>query len=217
MKICGLDECGRGAFAGPLVAAAVIINSDLESFSALLPGPLRDSKKLTEIQRNKIVSVLSVLPITYHVAEISVAEINECGMGWANKEIFERLIEKIKATIYIVDGNLKFSHPGVRTLIKGDDKCYPVMLASIIAKVHRDKLLKRIHTSYPAYGWAENSGYGTKRHLAELVASGTTPHHRVRYVKTYLSHYQLLPFDKKNGVGQISSRTGFESTTPKSG
>ncbi len=187
MKICGLDECGRGAFAGPLVAAAVIINHDLESFPSLLPVPLRDSKKLSEIQRNKIYAVKRKLPITYKIEEVSVEEINNHGMGWANKVIFERLITKVKATIYIVDGNLKFSNPSVRTLIKGDDKCYPVMLASIIAKVYRDNLLSRLHLDFPGYDWDKNSGYGTKSHLSNIV-DGITPHHRKKYVETYLNH-----------------------------
>lgn len=186
MKICGLDETGRGAFAGPLVAAAVVINSDLESFPALLPAPLRDSKKLTEIQRNKIVSVLSTLPITYRIEEISVAEINARGLGWANREIFERLISQIKATVYVVDGNLKFSNSAVQTLIKGDDKCYPVMLASIIAKVYRDNLLLQLHPDYPGYGWDINSGYGTAKHLAAIRQIGSSPHHRLKFVDTYL-------------------------------
>lgn len=188
MKICGLDECGRGAFAGPLVAAAVIINSDLNSFLELLPVPLRDSKKLTEIQREKIVSVLSVLPVTYRVEEISVADINEKGVGWANREIFERLVCRLKANVYIIDGNLKFANTKIQTLIKGDDKCYQVMLASIIAKVHRDKLLKALHLEYPNYGWAENSGYGTKRHLEAIDQKGVTPQHRLQYVETHLRH-----------------------------
>jgi ribonuclease HII len=188
MKICGLDECGRGAFAGPLVAAAVIINSDLNSFLDLLPVPLRDSKKLTEVQREKIVAILSKLPITYRIEEISVNDINEKGMGWANREIFERLVGMLKANVYVIDGILKFTNSKIQTLIKGDDKCYQVMLASIIAKVHRDNLLKVLHLDYPEYGWAENSGYGTKHHLAELEKNGTTPHHRVQYVKTYLEH-----------------------------
>lgn len=187
MKICGLDECGRGAFAGPLVAAGVIIN-DLESLLALLPAPLRDSKKLTEIQRNKVVAILPKLPIAYKVEEISVIEINEHGMGWANREIFERLISQIKATVYIIDGNLKFSNQAVHTLIKGDDKCYQVMLASIIAKVYRDNLLKRLHLDYPDYGWDKNSGYGTKNHLNAIKKIGSTPHHRHQYVETFLSH-----------------------------
>lgn len=191
MKICGLDECGRGAFAGPLVAAAVIINCDPESFPSLLPAPLRDSKKLTEIQRNKIVSVLSTLPITYRIEEISVTEINEHGIGWANKEVFERLISQIKATVYVVDGNLKLSHPGVRTLINGDDKCYPVMLASIIAKVHRDNLLKALHLDYLVYGWDQNSGYGTKYHINALKNHGSSIHHRTQYVATAFRNHHV--------------------------
>ncbi|KKS91535.1 MAG: Ribonuclease HII [Candidatus Collierbacteria bacterium GW2011_GWB1_44_6] len=192
MKICGLDECGRGAFAGPLVAAAVVINSDLETFPSLLPVPLRDSKKLTEIQRNKIYSLRSQLPIVYKIEEVSVLEINEHGMGWANKEIFERLVNKINARIYVIDGNLKFSNSKIHTLIKGDDKCYPVMLASILAKVYRDNLLKKLHEKFPDYAWDQNSGYGTGYHLSVIKELGATPMHRMQYVNTYLKHQRIV-------------------------
>ena len=189
MKICGLDECGRGAFAGPLVAAAVIINTDLASFPSLLPVPLRDSKKLTETQRNKIVSVLPKLPIVYKIEEVSVSEINEFGIGGANRQVFERLMARVKATIYIVDGNLKFANPAVRTLIKGDDKCYQVMLASIIAKVYRDRLMISLHQDFPHYGWDKNSCYSSKHHLDVLRTRGSCLHHRLQYVATAMSHH----------------------------
>ncbi len=193
MKICGLDECGRGAFAGPLVAAAVIINSDLSSFESLLPAPLRDSKKLSASQREKIVSVLPQLSVTYLLEEISVENINERGLGWANREIFERLITKVKANLYIVDGNLNFTNPKVRTLIKGDDKCLPVMLASIIAKVHRDKLLTALHRAHPGYQWDQNAGYGTAHHLSAILEKGLSPHHRLQFVETYFHNHFALP------------------------
>ena len=189
MKICGLDECGRGAFAGPLVAAAVVINTAPELLTALLPAPLRDSKKLSEIQRNKIVSALPALPVTYRIEEISVPEINEYGMGWANRQIFERLFTRLKATVYIVDGDLRFENPAVRTLIKGDDKCFPVILAGIIAKVHRDNLMSKLHQDFPAYGWDNNSGYGIPSHLNAIIKNGVTPLHRQKYIDTYLAHH----------------------------
>ncbi|KKT30418.1 MAG: Ribonuclease HII [Candidatus Collierbacteria bacterium GW2011_GWC2_44_18] len=189
MKICGLDECGRGAFAGPLVAAAVIINTDLVSFPSLLPVPLRDSKKLTETQRIKIVSELPKLPVIYKIEEVSVSEINEYGMGWANQQIFERLISGIKSTVYIVDGNLKFANPSVRTLIKGDDKCYQVMLASVIAKVYRDNLMAKLHQDFPEYGWDRNSGYGTVEHIQAIKQFGQNLHHRSQYIATFVSKH----------------------------
>jgi ribonuclease HII len=195
MKICGLDECGRGAFAGPLVAAAVIIKSDLGSFPSLLPVPLRDSKQLTKSQRNKIVSLLPKLPIIYRVEEVSTSEINEKGIGWANKTIFERLVDKVKAKIYIVDGNLKFSNLNIKSLIKGDDKCLQVMLASIIAKVYRDNLLASLHSDYPVYGWNTNSGYGSAFHIQSLREYGLSPHHRTQFVRTALQKFTL-----KNGT-----------------
>lgn len=195
MKICGLDECGRGAFAGPLVAAAVVINHDLESFLSLLPSPLRDSKKLTEVQREKIFALRDKLPISYKIEEISVADINDRGMGWANKTIFERLVSKMKAKIYLVDGNLKFDNPNIQSLVKGDNRCYSVMLASILAKVYRDSLLKKLHCEYPAYLWDKNSGYGTKEHLDSIRRVGTTPLHRLKYVHTYLTHFPIIDLD----------------------
>lgn len=191
MKICGLDECGRGAFAGPLVAAGVIINHEIESFPDLLPAPLRDSKKMTEMQRNKIFAVRRKLPIKFAIEEISVEEINEKGMGWANKEIFIRLINRLKARVYMVDGNLKFANIKIQTLIRGDDKCYQVMLASILAKVYRDNLLTKLHKGYPEYQWDKNSGYGTRFHLRAIRDRGTTPLHRVKYVETYLKHFPV--------------------------
>lgn len=184
MKICGLDECGRGAFAGPLVAAAVIINADLETFPSLLPVPLKDSKKLTEVQRDRIFSLRTKLPISYKIEEISVPDINERGMGWANREIFERLVQKMCAKIYVIDGNIKFSALNIQTLIKGDDKCYPVMLASILAKVYRDKLLVKLHREFPQYGWDKNSGYGTLFHRLAIGQYGQTEHHRSKYIAT---------------------------------
>lgn len=188
MIICGLDECGRGSLAGPLVAAAVTIHTDIQQFPTLLPVPLRDSKKLTDIQKNKIYDIRKQLPITYKIEEISVAEINEKGIGWANKEIFERLMKKIKARVYIIDGNLKFLDRHVQTLIKGDDKCYQVMLASIIGKVYRDNLLKKIHKDFPQYGWDKNAGYGSASHIQALRDHGLTPHHRIQFCTTALSH-----------------------------
>lgn len=192
MKICGLDECGRGAFAGPLVAAGVIINSDLETFSELLPAPLRDSKKLTELQRNKIYAVRRKLPIKFAIEEISVEEINEKGMGWANKEIFERLVRRLNARIYMIDGNLRFTNLKIQSMVKADGVCLPVMLASIIAKVHRDKLLSKLHREYPVYSWRKNSGYGTKEHLTALRNHGLSKHHRTKYVETYFSHFPVI-------------------------
>lgn len=189
MKLCGLDECGRGAFAGPLVAAAVVINSDLELFSSLLPVPLRDSKKLSENQRNQIYALRKKLPIKFIIEEISVDEINERGMGWANKEIFERLVRKIKAKVYVIDGNLKFKNTNIQCMIKADNACYPVMLASILAKVYRDNLLTDLHREFPSYGWDRNSGYGTKEHLSAIRLGGVCRHHRTTYVNTYLTHF----------------------------
>ena len=110
-------------------------------------------------------------------------------MGWANQQIFERLISGIKSTVYIVDGNLKFANPSVRTLIKGDDKCYQVMLASVIAKVYRDNLMAKLPQDFPEYGWDRNSGYGTVEHIQAIKQFGQNLHHRSQYIATFVSKH----------------------------
>ena len=177
MIICGLDECGRGALAGPLVAAAVIIHKRLTV-------PLRDSKKLTSHQREIIVNQLNPDLITTKIEVISVELINQLGIGWANKEIFKRLIRKIEADKYIVDGNLKI--PKAVSIIKADTKIPEVMAASIVAKVTRDKLMRELAKDYPRFGWHSNMGYGTKYHLSALQEIGPTKHHRSAFVTTAL-------------------------------
>lgn len=183
-----MDECGRGAFAGPLVAAGVIINHNIELFPSLLPAPLRDSKRLTAIQRNKIYAVRRQLPIKFVIEQISVEEINQMGMGWANKKIFEKITKRLKARIYITDGNLKFTNQSIKSLIKADAKSYQVMMASILAKAYRDNLLAKLHRQYKSYGWNKNAGYGSDYHRQAIKDFGITPQHRTGYINTWLKN-----------------------------
>lgn len=188
MTICGLDECGRGSLAGPLVAASAVILIDIDEFVSILPAPLRDSKKLSHLQRQKIVNFISTSNVDFQIESVSVAEINENGIGWANKVIFERLIAISKSDKYIVDGNLKFSDSKVESVIKADDIYPQVMLASIIAKEYRDKLLQEMHSLFPHFGWDTNAGYGSAHHIQALKERGLTPHHRKQFCITALSH-----------------------------
>lgn len=177
MIICGLDECGRGALAGPLVAAAVIIHKRLTV-------PLRDSKKLTSHQREIIVNQLNPDLITTKIEVISVELINQLGIGWANKEIFHSLINQIDADHYIVDGNLKLtSVKSYESKIKADDSVPEVMLASIIAKVYRDDLMRQFHNHFPIYDWAANKGYGTVKHLHAILQYGPSLYHRPKFLR----------------------------------
>ena len=186
MIISGLDECGRGSLAGPLVGAIATINIPIEAFISLLNTPLRDSKKLSEIQRNKIYLIKDKLPINYAIESVSVEEINNNGINWANIELFNRLFNKLECDQYLVDGNLKFNNQKVLSVVKGDNIHPQIMLASVIAKVYRDELMTVLHQQYPEYGWKKNSGYGSSTHQEAIKTYGATPHHRSLFIRNFV-------------------------------
>ncbi len=174
---CGIDEVGRGALAGPLVAAAVILP---EGFTHPL---LRDSKLLSERQREMVEPLIRVQALALHVIAIEVLEIDDRGIGWANRVAFERLIDKVDAPEYLGDGNLR-----IRTLrpyrsIVGGDRLVPaISAASIVAKVYRDRLMRELHSQFDHYGWAQNKGYGTPHHLGAIARHGISAHHRRAFI-----------------------------------
>ena len=178
MIMCGMDEVGRGALAGPLVAAATVLSPQRSTLK------LNDSKKLIHDLRFKIYEKIKKSGAVIAVEEISARQINTKGMGWANKEIFRRLKNKIPADKYMADGNLKIA--GITSVVKADTKIPEVMAASIIAKVWRDKHMIRLHDEHPIYGWQSNKGYGTKYHIAAIREHGITKYHRSKFVRTAL-------------------------------
>ena len=187
MRICGLDEAGRGPLAGPIVAAAVTLN----------PRPqyanLKDSKKLNKEQREKLYQEIIGSGAEVHIEIISARQINNRGIGWANKEIFKRLIRKVEADKYIVDGNLKIKVNGkskqIKCIVKADNSRKCVMAAAVIAKVERDRLMEKLHGEHPDFGWNTNAGYGTRAHVEAIMKFGMVKYHRTVFVTTALSRY----------------------------
>ncbi len=120
------------------------------------------------------------------------------GIGWANRVAFERLILRMDADSYIVDGNLKLQDMGrkarhVRSQVRADETEQAVMAASIVAKVNRDQIMRDLHGEYSVYGWDHNKGYGTHEHIAAIRQHGTCVHHRHQFVTTALSHTLTAP------------------------
>lgn len=192
-RVCGLDEAGRGAWAGPLVAAAVILPCTKNKITRRAKTKFRDGKLLNEKQRRRMYAIVKRLKAQIFVEIISARQINNHGIGWANKEIFRKLIKKIDADSYIIDGKIKIGKitgktDKIKSIIDADAKVPEVMMAGIVAKVERDKLMAGLHKQFPVYRWKDNAGYGTKQHLAAIGQFGTSHIHRSIYVTTAERH-----------------------------
>ncbi len=195
LTVCGLDEVGRGALAGPLLAAAIVIKCPAQKIITTAPAPIRDSKKLTKKQRLQLFKFIQSLPIQFAIESISVSEINKQGISWANKTVFTNLINQIQAQKYIVDGNLDFStHPKtalIQSQTKADNFILEVMLASIVAKVARDNIMAKLHIDSPHYSWDQNVGYGTLSHRQAILKHGPSPHHRTLFIRNIMATQSL--------------------------
>lgn len=196
-RLCGMDEVGRGAFAGPIVAAAVVLPPRFRH------PLLRDSKQLTAHQREAVATVLRRRAVMWRVLEIPAQEINRRGIGWANVELFRRLVDLVDADGYCADGNLRVSASRpVHSLVKGDDLVPAISAASILAKVHRDAYMTRAHDAVPHYDWARNKGYGAPEHRAAIRRHGVHGEHRDLWVRHVL---QMSLFDADDLTGELPS------------
>lgn len=197
-RCCGLDEVGRGALAGPLVAAAVVLPEDIAERLGALSRFLRDSKTVPRARREELAVAIREYALAVEVVAIEVEAINARGVGWANGEAFRRLIARIEADDYVVDGKVRPPAPAeragrVRCLVKADAQVPAVSAASLVAKVHRDALMTEFAAAHPLYRWDVNAGYGTATHLAALRAYGPTPHHRTLFIRNALAEAAALP------------------------
>lgn len=176
--IAGVDEAGRGPLAGPVVAAAVILNP-----SQPILG-LDDSKKISSKKRLALFDEICEKAYCYAIAEASVAEIDTFNILQASLLAMKRAIERLKhqPQYVLIDGLFcpKITIPA-EAIIKGDSKIPAISAASILAKVYRDRLMLNLHTLHPEYGFNTHSGYGTQRHLAALDRFGPCPHHRCTF------------------------------------
>lgn len=194
-----MDEVGRGCLAGPLVAAATILNTKLPSHaSKILRSKLKDSKQLNSKQRNKLYKKIVKYAEVTEVEIISARQINNRGMGWANREVFKKLIKRISADKYIIDGNLKIRN--AVSMVKADTKIPEVMAASIVAKVVRDQHMIRLHEEHVMYGWKSNKGYGTRYHIQAIKEYGMSRYHRSVFVTTALRNGSRCDNESQVGI-----------------
>ncbi|HUX31723.1 MAG TPA: ribonuclease HII [Thiobacillus sp.] len=175
LGLCGVDEAGRGPLAGPVMAAAVMLNP------AQPIAGLRDSKKLSATVRERLADEIRLYAVAWCVAEASVAEIDRLNILQATLLAMQRAVAGLRTPPddVWVDGNRCPDWAWrSQAVVKGDDKVAAIAAASILAKTARDQYMCRLHDDYPAYGFARHMGYGTAAHLAALQAHGACPQHR---------------------------------------
>ncbi|MEZ5813458.1 MAG: ribonuclease HII [Alphaproteobacteria bacterium] len=188
--VCGLDEVGRGPLAGPVVAACVYIPQGCYTLPFI--PEIKDSKKLSHGKLEELYALITQ-HCAWAVAEKSPAEIDEMNILQASLEAMKDALSALDKEFAhaLVDGNKLPRLPCPATaVVKGDSKSTSIAAASIVAKVTRDRMMKKLHEEHPHYGWDSNVGYPSKAHLEGIDAYGITEHHRKSFapVKNFLVH-----------------------------
>ncbi len=172
--IIGIDEVGRGCWAGPVVAGAVLLSEPIVG--------LKDSKKLSKLQRERLDAEIRIAALGFGIGWVTAQELDEVGLTAAVGLAMHRAMEQIIGDYdkIIVDGNLNYfaENPKAETLVAADSLIPEVSAASIIAKVARDRFMADAATIYPGYGFEKHVGYGTAAHMAALKAQGLCELHR---------------------------------------
>lgn len=187
--MAGVDEVGRGAFAGPIVAAAVMLRQ--ADARRLIHQPwfakVRDSKTLSPATRLDVFSGFIKYSNAWAVAQVSNLSIDSSGIGAANRRVVELAVAGLSErpdfvlVDYVAGLSAEVAGRPARTIVGGDARVFSVALASIVAKVYRDRLMIRLDKKYPGYGFAEHKGYGTPQHRAALARLGPCEVHRHSY------------------------------------
>ncbi|MBP6735947.1 MAG: ribonuclease HII [Rhodobacteraceae bacterium] len=184
--VCGVDEVGRGPLAGPVTAAAVILDP------ARIPQGLADSKTLTAARRERLFDQIAACA-RVSIAHATVQEIDALNILRASHLAMERAVAGLGPVAHaLIDGNLIPAGLKGRAeaIVKGDAKCLSIAAASIMAKVTRDRLMVDLAQQHPGYGWEGNAGYPTKAHLQALLDLGVTPWHRRSFAPVHKILYQ---------------------------
>jgi ribonuclease HII len=194
--VCGVDEAGRGPLAGPVVAAAVILDRKR------IPRGLNDSKQLSEEDREALFPQIMAMAVAVGVGEASVDEIDLLNIRMATHQAMARAVRAlaVAAEFALVDGNDAPALPcRCDTLVKGDGRSVSIAAASIVAKVTRDRLMVRLHDEHPHYNWKSNKGYGTPDHYVGLKSHGITVHHRRSFspVRNIVLGEAISPADRE--------------------
>jgi ribonuclease HII len=197
--IAGVDEVGRGPLAGPVVACAVIMPPDRRAIAGV-----DDSKRLSEPERERLAVRIRDTALAIGIGAASVREIDTYNIYHASTRAIRRAIARLRLSPQhvVIDGlpirTLGVTHTAV---VRGDSRCYSVACASIVAKVLRDSLMRRLARRYPLYGWEHNAGYATAEHIAMLDAQGASPHHRTSFRVT---QFELLLYDEAEQATALS-------------
>jgi ribonuclease HII len=178
--VVGIDEVGRGAWAGPLVIGAVIFpTNSCPNF------PLADSKQLSPKKRAKLIPQITSCALAHAIIEVSVQEINEIGVGKACQKGFQQAVKSFNMhpDFVLIDAFKIVGHPLEKqnAIIKGDEQSVSIAAASILAKEYRDNLMRDIHSAEPRFCFDKNVGYGTKDHRAAIGKHGLSTYHRTSY------------------------------------
>ena len=186
--VAGVDEVGRGPLAGPVVAAAVIFPPDI-----IIEG-INDSKQLSEKERETLIPDILNKSISCSVSVISHSKIDEINILQASLLAMSISVSRLKIVpdLVLVDGNKKFEFMRpVLPIVKGDSKSFSIAAASIIAKVARDRVMKRLDIKFPQYSWNKNKGYPTREHIKAVKLYGPSPLHRKTFLKNILPEFAV--------------------------